>query len=88
MAEYMVIERFRAGNSAAVYARFTEKGRMLPEGLDFVASWLSGRDDTCWQVMRTQTPESFDKWTRHWDDLVDFEIIKLKEKQMTGSDNR
>ena len=85
MARYMVVERFREGHSATVYARFAKKGRMLPEGLDYIDSWLSARDDVCYQVMETQTPETFDSWTRNWDDLVDFEIVELKTKP-TGSE--
>jgi len=84
MPEYMVIERFKAGHSEAVYDRFCRKGRMLPEGLTYLDSWLSARDDTCYQLMRTDHPEIFDSWTRNWDDLVDFEVIELKEKP-TGS---
>ena len=80
MTEFMVIERFRAGNSAAVYDRFKAQGRMLPPGLHYIDSWLSVRDDTCYQLMATDSPETFDKWIAHWDDLVDFEVIELKEK--------
>ena len=80
MARYMVVERFRAGNSAAVYARFAEKGRMLPEGLTYIDSWLCDDDATCWQVMETDNPQTFDRWTANWDDLAEFEIRELKEK--------
>ena len=80
MPLYMVIERFKQGHSDAVYARFNAKGRMLPAGLLYHDSWLSVDDKTCYQLMQTETPETFDKWTRHWDDLVDFEVIELKEK--------
>ena len=78
--QYMVIERFKAGNATAVYDRFAQKGRMLPDGLHYIDSWLTADDRTCFQVMETDQPESFDKWTCHWNDLVDFEIIELKEK--------
>ena len=80
MPHYMVIEHFRSGTSQAVYARFAEKGRMLPDGLVYLDSWLSAQDDTCYQLMQTDRPETFDKWMRHWNDLVDFEVIELKEK--------
>lgn len=85
MPHYMVIERFRAGNSASVYARLAERGRMLPDGLSYLDSWLSASDDTCFQLMRAQTPETFDKWIAAWNDLVDFEVIELKRKP-TGSE--
>ena len=84
MPDYMVIERFKDGHSAPAYARFHSRGRMLPDGLTYLDSWLSARDDTCYQLMRTDDPETFDSWTRNWDDLVDFEVIELKEKP-TGS---
>ena len=53
MPLYMVIERFRSGSSAAVYQRFAEKGRMLPDGLRYLDSWLSGQDDTCFGKWKT-----------------------------------
>ncbi|WP_299843714.1 DUF3303 family protein [uncultured Roseovarius sp.] len=80
MTRYMVIERFKTGSSAAVYQRFDEMGRMLPSGLSYLDSWLSASDDACYQLMATDTPETFDKWIARWDDLVDFEVIELKEK--------
>ena len=80
MPHYMVIERFRAGASAAVYARLQAQGRMLPSGLRYLDSWLGADDATCWQLMETNEPETFDKWIAHWDDLVDFEVRELKQK--------
>ena len=85
MPRYMVVERFREGHSATVYARFAQQGRMLPEGLRYIDSWLSARDDVCFQLMETDAPETFDSWTRNWDDLVEFEIMELKKKP-TGSE--
>lgn len=80
MQQFMVIERFRAGNSQAVYDRFRVQGRMLPAGLYFVESWLCADDDSVFQVMETGDPALFDEWTQHWADLVDFEIVPLKDK--------
>ena len=85
MAMYMVIERFKAGSSAAVYSRFAEMGRMLPPDLHYLDSWLQADDTTCYQLMETDDPKSFDKWIAHWDDLVEFEVQQLKQKP-TGSD--
>ncbi len=84
MSRYMVIERFRGGSSAAVYDRFARQGRMLPDGLAYLDSWLSADDSTCYQLMETNHLETFDKWFAHWNDLVDFEVIELREKP-TGS---
>ena len=80
MRRYMVIERFRDGHSGRVYDRFHRRGRMLPDGLRYIDSWLGADDSTCYQLMETAQPETFDKWIARWDDLVDFEVTELKEK--------
>jgi len=87
MPMYMVIERFKAGSSTAVYERFQTKGRMLPPGLCYIDSWLRADDTTCYQLMKTDDPKTFDKWIAHWDDLVEFEVQKLKTKPIKRFDD-
>jgi hypothetical protein len=36
----MVIEHYRPGRAPEIYRRFRERGRMAPEGLRYVASWV------------------------------------------------
>ena len=38
MMFYMVVERFK--DAPAIYRRLHEKGRMMPEGLEYVSSWI------------------------------------------------
>jgi len=76
----MVIETIKPGQLAAVYRRFHTQGRMLPEGLEFIDSWLSADGKRVFQLMRADSVQRFDAWLPHWDDLVDFEIIELGEK--------
>jgi hypothetical protein len=78
MALYMVIERFRPGQAPAVYRRFREHGRMAPEGLVYVSSWVDHGFDRCFQVMETDDPKQIDEWTSHWSDLVEFEVIPVR----------
>lgn len=78
-SRYMVIETFKHG-ADPVYARFKEKGRQLPDCLNYVDSWLTADEARCFQIMETAVPESFDKWIAAWSDLVDFEVIRLGEK--------
>lgn len=78
--QYMIIETFPAELLDTIYDRLHNKGRMLPEGLDFVESWLDEGGGRVFQIMATDDYGTFDKWTRHWDDLVEFEIISLREK--------
>jgi hypothetical protein len=74
---YMVIEHFREGAAPEIYRRFREKGRMMPEGLQYVSSWISHDLKMCWQVMQSDDRKLFNEWTRNWDDLMDFHIIPV-----------
>jgi hypothetical protein len=84
MKRYMVIEQFVPGAKDKVYERFREQGRMLPDGLVYVDSWLEKDGDRCFQLMETSDPSLFDRWTKSWNDLVRFEIIELGEKPNVG----
>lgn len=74
--KYMVVETFLHGPDP-VYARAAERGRMLPDGLQYVDSWVSEDRRRCWQLMETDDPSLFDEWIANWDDLVGFEIVAV-----------
>jgi hypothetical protein len=76
----MVIETFRPNAKEKVYQRFREKGRMLPQGLVYIDSWLEKDGDRCFQLMETNDRALFDRWMECWKDLVGFEIVELGEK--------
>ena len=69
----MVIEDFR-GDAAAVYRRFAERGRMAPDGLRYVDSWVSRDLSRCYQVMECADRALLDAWMARWSDLIDFEV--------------
>ena len=71
---YMIIERFKNGDPAPVYQRFREQGRMAPEGLTYLSSWVDRDLTTCYQVMQTADRAQLDQWMDNWKDLVDFEV--------------
>ena len=73
---YMVIERFK--DVPAIYQRLREKGRMMPEGLEYVSSWIDVDLKTCWQLMRTDNESLLHVWTDNWKDLMDFEIVPVR----------
>jgi hypothetical protein len=75
--KYMVVETFVPNSKARVYERFEQRGRMLPDGLRYLDSWLEKEGDRCFQLMETDSPELFDIWIKQWNDLVSFEIIEL-----------
>src|SRR5712692_9683060 len=73
----MVIERFRNRDAKAVYLRAKEQGRMLPEGLKYLGSWVEDNFDRCFQLMECDDPHLFEQWLVHWQDLGDFEIVHV-----------
>ena len=74
---FMVIERFKNRDAKAVYSRFKEKGRMMPDGLTYVGSWVEYNFDRCFQLMECDDPRLFQQWLVHWEDLGDFEIVRV-----------
>jgi hypothetical protein len=73
---FMVIERPRAG-ARPVYERFGEQGRLMPDGLDFVASWVSADLGRVFQVMQCEDITLLQQWVANWEDLVEFEIVPV-----------
>ena len=74
----MVIERFKEGAAAEIYRRFREKGRMMPEGLEYISSWIDLDFKICWQLIETENFTLFDRWIDNWRDLMDFEIVPVR----------
>jgi hypothetical protein len=74
----MVIERYLSG-PGPVYQRAAACGRMLPEGLVYVSSWVvdDGGMDQCFQLMETSDPALFDAWFERWNDLVSFQVYPV-----------
>jgi len=79
---FMVIERFLQGDATAVGERFKARGRMLPPGVTYHASWMEITGSRCFQIMEAPDLEALTPWVRSWDDLVEFEIIPV----LTSSD--
>ena len=71
---YMVIEHFKGGDAAPVYRRFREHGRLAPDGLLYVSSWVDTNLERCYQLMETDNPLLLHEWISHWSDIVDFEV--------------
>ena len=79
MKKYIVVERFKDGSIEAIYDRMASNGRMLPEGLYYLNSWVNREKHVCFQLMETETPELFDDWFSFWSELVDFELFPVDE---------
>ena len=78
---YMVVEHFRNRDALPVYRRFRESGRLAPEGLTYVASWVDAEFQRCFQLMETDDRNLLDQWLADWADLVDFEVFPVMTSQ-------
>ncbi len=74
---YMIVERFRDENAKPVYRRFREEGRLAPDGLRYVASWVTDDLRRCFQIMECDDPALLTAWMSRWDDLVEFDVIPV-----------
>jgi hypothetical protein len=87
MKKYMVIESFNPGCKEKIYDRFYQKGRMLPDGLAYVNSWLESDGDRCFQLMDADDPRLFQVWFEQWKDLMKIEVVELGEKPKPSDKN-
>jgi hypothetical protein len=82
---FMIIERFRGAEAvAAVYKRFAERGRGMPEGLKYVSSWIEPNFDRCFLVAECDDPRMIQRWVLQWNDLIEFEIIPVVPSKETA----
>jgi hypothetical protein len=71
---YMLVEHFKNKDAVSVYRRFRDRGRMVPEGLIYVSSWVDQKLECCYQLMETGDRVLLDEWMANWSDLIDFEV--------------
>ena len=74
---YMVVETFRGGDALPVYRRFRDEGRLAPDGLRYVASWVTDDFRRCFQIMECDDPSLLARWMARWEDLTEFEVIPV-----------
>jgi len=72
---FMVVEDFH--DARAIYRRLRETGRMMPDGLRFVASWVAADLGRCFQVMETDDITLLQRWIAGWSDLATFEVVPV-----------
>ena len=74
---YMVIEHFKNQDPAPVYRRFRDRGRLAPDGLHYVSSWVDEKLERCFQIMETDDRKLLDAWIANWSDIVEFEVYPI-----------
>jgi len=72
---YMVVEHFK--DAVAIYRRFRDRGRMMPEGLVYLSSWIDEKFEQCYQLMEAPDRRLLDEWMANWNDLMDFEVYPV-----------
>ena len=74
---YLIIEIFKNQDPVPVYRRFRDRGRLAPEGVRYVSSWVTEDLERCFQVMETDSRQLLDEWLANWNDLVEFEVYPV-----------
>ncbi len=77
MKKYMVVEKFKPGLMEQNYQIYNQKGRMFPDGLYYLNSWVNAESNICFQLMETNDPALFDVWFAKWQQFVDFELYPI-----------
>ena len=71
----MIIEEFK--NAPAVYDRFLQMGRMLPDGVRYINSWPTRDLKKCFQLMECEDLKPIQQWIDKWSDLTSFEVLEV-----------
>ncbi len=78
---FIVIEHFRARQATTVYRRFRDRGRMAPDGVKYISSWVDLGFQRYFQVMEAESESMLKDWTDNWSDLVEFEIVPVRTSE-------
>jgi hypothetical protein len=74
---YMIIEHFKNKDAVAVYRRFRDRGRLAPDGLTYISSWVDEKMERCFQIMETEDRALLGQWMANWSDIVEFEVYPV-----------
>ena len=82
---YMIVEHFRDGDALPVYRRFRANGRMAPDGLKYVASWVTEDLRRCYQIMECDDRSLLDQWMARWEDLTEFDVVPVVTSEQAAA---
>ncbi len=81
---FMVIERFKDNDMIPVYERVRDGGRLLPDGLTYIDSWVEPNFGRCFQIMETDDARLLQAWVLQWRGYgVTFEIVPVVTSALT-----
>ncbi len=73
----MIVEHFKNGDAKPIYKRFLEKGRLAPEGINYISSWVDSDLQICFQLMEVEDRNLVDEWISRWADIVEFDVYPV-----------
>jgi hypothetical protein len=73
----MIVEHFKNHDPIPVYRRFRDRGRLAPDGLQYVSSWVDEKLERCFQIMETSNRKLLDQWITNWSDIVEFDVFPV-----------
>ena len=74
---YMIVEHFKDNDPVPVYRRFRDRGRLAPDGLEYISSWVDENLGRCFQIMQTADHDLLDQWIAKWSDIVEFDVFPV-----------
>ena len=75
---FMVIERFKDNDMLPVYRRLRDAGRVMPDGLKYIDSWIEPNFARCFQLMECDDLRLLQGWLLQWQGLgMTVEIVPV-----------
>ena len=78
---YMIVEHFKNGDPLPIYQRFRQRGRLAPDRLQYISSWVDEKLERCFQLMESPDVSHIDEWIANWTDIVEFEVYLVISSQ-------
>ncbi len=81
---FMIIERFKDNDMVPIYKRVRDEGRMFPEGLKYIDSWVEPNFSRCFQLMECDDLRLLQEWILKWRSSgATFEIVPVVSSKET-----
>ena len=81
---FMIIERFKDQDMLPVYKKFRDSGRMMPDGLKYIDSWIEPNFARCFQLMESNDLRLLQEWVLGWRGSgATFEIVPVVSSRET-----
>jgi hypothetical protein len=81
---FMIVERFKDQDMLPAYKKLREGGRMLPDGLKYIDSWVEPNFGRCFQLMECDDLHLLQEWILRWRGSgTTFEIVPVVSSKET-----